>query len=225
MDSPVRTVLVTTLLAVACAVLLVGVRGIVAGAIDRNLAIDEKRAVLDALDVRVGSGAALAQAAPAAVEDAFARFVRQERGTPGQEQEFDVFDYVVDGTVRGLAIRTFGRGLWGEMRGFVALNPRQAGEDSWPVRGLVVYGDDETPGLGKRVRDEAFKARFRASAGKVVPGLQILKGEGNAAGPLQVDGITAATVTTQGIQGMIDRAVAWYAAGGRQDADGVAHGG
>jgi Na+-transporting NADH:ubiquinone oxidoreductase subunit NqrC len=219
-----RTVLMTTLVAVVCAVLLVGVRGVVSASVDRNLLIDEQRAVLDALDVRE-SGVALAWGSAAAVEDAFVRFVRKDRGAAGIEQEFDVFTYMVGSETRGVAIRVFGRGLWGEIRGFVALDPRPPGAERWPVRGLVIYRDEETPGLGKRMRDDDFKARFRTAAGKLVPGLRILKGEGSASGPLEVDGITAATITTQGVQGLIDRAVAWYAGEAGVASGESAHGG
>jgi|GEM_PF-1559753 len=211
MDSPLRTIIATTLIGAICAVLLVGVRGIVVASINRNLSIDEQRAILDALYVYDENGDPAASASAEKVEDLYNRYVEKIHGEPGLEQEFDVFRYIEDDVVNGTAIRVFGKGLWGEMRGFLALDPREAGVERWTVRGLVIYMDDETPGLGKRIRDKDFKERFRSAARKLVPGLQVLKGEGQAEGSLEVDGLTSATITGQGVQGMIDRAIEWYA--------------
>jgi Na+-transporting NADH:ubiquinone oxidoreductase subunit C len=211
MDSPLRTIIATTLIGAICAVLLVGVRGIVVASINRNLSIDEQRAILDALYVYDENGDPAASASAEKVEDLYNRYVEKIHGEPGLEQEFDVFRYMEENAVRGTAIRVFGKGLWGEMRGFLALDPRETGVEKWTVRGLVIYMDDETPGLGKRIRDKDFKERFRSVARKLVPGLQVLKGEGQAEGPLEVDGLTSATITGQGVQGMIDKAIEWYA--------------
>lgn len=211
MDSPLKTILATTVIAAICAVLLVGIRGVVVASINRNLAIDEQRAILDALaipDERNGN-AALAPAVD--VERYYNDYVRKVNGEEGAEQEFDVYRYVVDGMVKGTAIRVFGKGLWGEMRGFLAVDPRDAGAGKWTVRGLVFYRDEETPGLGKRIRDDDFKGRFRSEMGKLVPGLKVLKSEGMAKGHQEVDGMTSATITGQGVEEMIDRAIEWYA--------------
>jgi len=210
-DSPIKTILATTFIAAICAVLLVGVRSLVIANTNRNLAIDEQRAILDALDIRDPAGDEAATASAEEVERYYNTYVQKIHGERGLEQEFDVFRYVFDEEVKGTAIRVFGKGLWGEMRGFLALEPKQAGQEHWSVRGLVIYMDDETPGLGKRIRDTEFKARFRTATGKLVPGLEVLKSEGIAEGSLEVDGLTAATITAQGVQGMIDKAIEWYA--------------
>ncbi len=211
MASPLRTILATTFIAAICAVLLVGVRGVVIANINRNLSIDEQRAILDALDIRDPKGGEAATASAEEVENYYNTYVRKIHGEEDLEQEFDVFRYVFDQEVKGTAIRVFGKGLWGEMRGFLAVEPKQTGQERWTVRGLVIYMDEETPGLGKRIRDAEFKARFRTAMGKLAPGLEMLKSEGIAEGSLQVDGLTAATITAQGVQGMIDKAIEWYA--------------
>jgi Na+-transporting NADH:ubiquinone oxidoreductase subunit NqrC len=209
-DSPLKTIVATTAIAAICAVLLVGVRGVVIASINRNLAIDEQRAILDALDIPDDSGGKAALAPASEVERYYRSYVRKVHGEEGVEQEFDVFRFVADEVVEGTAIRSFGKGLWGEMRGFVAVDPRAPGVKEWTVRGLVFYFDDETPGLGKRIRDEDFKARFRSAMGKLVPGLKVLKTEGMAEGPFEVDGMTSATITGQGVEEMINKAIEWY---------------
>ena len=211
MDSPLKTIVATVVIAAICAVLLVGIRGVVLASINRNLSIDEQRAILDALDIRDQQGGEVATAPAVDVERYYNENVQKVHGEEGVEQEFDVYRYVVDGMVKGTAIRVFGKGLWGEMRGFLAVDPRKAGAAKWTVRGLVFYRDEETPGLGKRIRDEDFKSRFRSAMGKLVPGLKVLKAEGMASGPQEVDGMTSATITGQGVQKMIDKAIEWYA--------------
>ena len=211
MDSPLKTVLATIVIAAICAVLLVGIRNVVIASINRNLAIDEQRAILDALDIPDEQGGKAAFAPAVDVERYYHDSVQKVGGDEGVEQEFDVYRYVEEGVVKGTAIRVFGKGLWGEMRGFLAVDPREAGASKWTVRGLVYYRDEETPGLGKRIRDEDFKSRFRSAMGKLVPGLKVLKTEGMAAGPQEVDGMTSATITGQGVEEMIDKAIEWYA--------------
>jgi Na+-transporting NADH:ubiquinone oxidoreductase subunit C len=210
-DSPLKTIVATTVIAAICAVLLVGIRNVVIASINRNLAIDEQRAILDALAVPDEQGGKAAMAPAVDVERYNHDYVQKVGGEEGVEQEFDVYRYVVDGVVKGTAVRVFGKGLWGEMRGFLAVDPRDAGAAKWTVRGLVFYRDEETPGLGKRIRDDDFKSRFRSAMGKLVPGLKVLKSEGMAEGPQEVDGMTSATITGQGVEEMIDKAIEWYA--------------
>jgi Na+-transporting NADH:ubiquinone oxidoreductase subunit NqrC len=210
-DSPLKTILATIAIAAICAVLLVGIRGVVIASINRNLSIDEQRAILDALDIPGEQGGKAAFAPAVDVEGYYHDYVQKVNGEEGVEQEFDVYRYVVNGVDRGTAVRVFGKGLWGEMRGFLAVDPRKAGATKWTVRGLVFYRDEETPGLGKRIRDDDFKSRFRSAMGKLVPGLKVMKAEGMAVGPQEVDGMTSATITGQGVEEMIDKAIEWYA--------------
>ena len=102
MNSPLRTILATTFIAAICAVLLVGVRGVVIANIDRNLSIDEQRAILDALDIRDPKGGKAATASAEDVENYYNTYVQKIHGEEDLEQEFDVFrhQFVDDGKQR-----------------------------------------------------------------------------------------------------------------------------
>lgn len=94
-----------------------------------------------------------------------------------------------------------GNGLWGVMQGFVALEP-----DFKTVAGLTYYDHKETPGLGGEVDNPDWKKSWEGQlvyddGGEVA--LKVVKGpaaEGNA---YQIDGLSGATITGNGVNSMI----------------------
>ncbi|MCK9469540.1 MAG: Na(+)-translocating NADH-quinone reductase subunit C [Porticoccaceae bacterium] len=97
-----------------------------------------------------------------------------------------------------------GAGLWSTLYGFLALEA-----DLNTVAGLGFYDHAETPGLGGEVDNPLWKNRW---PGKKVYGddqdvrLTVLKGavDGSRAEAVhQVDGLSGATLTTRGVDGMI----------------------
>ena len=98
-----------------------------------------------------------------------------------------------------------GAGLWSTLYGFLALEA-----DLNTVAGLGFYEHAETPGLGGEVDNPLWKNRW---PGKKVYGddqevrLTVLKGavdSSRAEAVHQVDGLSGATLTTRGIDGMIE---------------------
>ena len=105
--------------------------------------------------------------------------------------------------VRGIVLPIEGYGLWGTLYGYLALE-----SDTRTVRGITFYQHKETPGLGGEVDNPRWKALF---AGRLAfdenwePLLALKKG---AAGtpeedPYQVDGLSGATITSNGVTNMI----------------------
>lgn len=92
-----------------------------------------------------------------------------------------------------------GYGLWGILYGFLALEG-----DADTVKGLAFYELKETPGLGAEVRNPRWTAlwpgkKIYADDGEV--GLRVVKGRG--AGEYQVDGLAGATLTSRGVDNLI----------------------
>ena len=54
-----------------------------------------------------------------------------------------------------MAVEFEGPGLWGPIKGFLAL-----GADAETIRGLTFYEQEETPGLGGEIASESFRRQF-----------------------------------------------------------------
>ena len=102
-----------------------------------------------------------------------------------------------------IAMRFAGPGLWGPIKGFLALNPKMT-----KIRGITFYEQEETPGLGGEIATPSFRDKFvglsiRDRAGK--PGI-IIKSGGEPA-PNKIDGISGATMTCDKVQQMLNAAI------------------
>ena len=100
-----------------------------------------------------------------------------------------VYAWRQNGTVRGYAVPFTGAGLWGTIRGFLAVSP-----DLGTVLGLTFVEQNETPGLGGRIDEAFYKEQFR--------GVQIDPESGfayGAAGGGQLDAIAGATSTSRAV--------------------------
>ncbi len=94
-----------------------------------------------------------------------------------------------------------GKGLWSTLYGFLSVAP-----DGNTVRGLRFYEHAETPGLGDKIDDPTWQAQWE--------GLQLLGADGNpqvevvrgmapAGTTHQVDGLSGATLTGNGVENLV----------------------
>lgn len=93
-----------------------------------------------------------------------------------------------------------GQGLWGLMRGFLALQG-----DGNTIVGLSFYEHSETPGLGGEVDNPRWKAQWD---GKMVyaddpmqPQIQLVKG--GADSEYEADALSGATLTSRGVTNLL----------------------
>jgi Na+-transporting NADH:ubiquinone oxidoreductase subunit C len=101
--------------------------------------------------------------------------------------------------VRLVVLPVEGVGMWGTVYGFIALEP-----DGNTVRGLSYYDQKETPGLGGEISNPKWQALWNGR--KVYnehwePSLVVIKGRAGPADqdPWRVDGISGATITSNGV--------------------------
>ncbi|MDH3591779.1 MAG: FMN-binding protein, partial [Planctomycetota bacterium] len=90
---------------------------------------------------------------------------------------------------------------WSTMRAYVALD-----RDLATIRGFSVYSHEETAGLGAEVDDPKWKARWpgkRLFDAAGVYRLTLAKGAADPASVYEVDGISGASVTTEGIENLL----------------------
>lgn len=109
--------------------------------------------------------------------------------------------YVVesDEQIETIVVPVSGYGLWGILYGFLALEG-----DANTVKGLAFYELKETPGLGAEVRNPRWTALWPGKKvydeqGEV--SLRVVKGQGS--GDYQIDGLSGATLTSRGVDDLI----------------------
>lgn len=101
------------------------------------------------------------------------------------------------GELQSIVLPIYGKGLWSTLYGYLALDA-----DARTVKGITFYEHAETPGLGGEVENEKWKAQWR---GKIVvdgsgsPVVEVTK-PGLASEDYQVDGLSGATITSNGVE-------------------------
>ncbi|MBK22715.1 MAG: Na(+)-translocating NADH-quinone reductase subunit C [Halobacteriovorax sp.] len=110
-----------------------------------------------------------------------------------------------NGVIKQIVLPVNGKGLWSTLYGFMVL-----GTDTKTVLGLGFYQHGETAGLGGEVDNPKWKAQW---AGKVAfdndwnPVLKVVKGgvvEGTSTSQHEVDGLSGATITGNGVTGLVN---------------------
>ena len=104
------------------------------------------------------------------------------------------------GKIETIVLPVYGKGLWSTLYGFLALDG-----DGKTVKGITFYEHGETPGLGGEVDNPKWKALWPGteainSEGQVV--LDVAK-PGNATQDNQVDGLSGATITSNGVENTV----------------------
>ncbi|MFH7565481.1 Na(+)-translocating NADH-quinone reductase subunit C [Oceanimonas smirnovii] len=103
-----------------------------------------------------------------------------------------------NGELDSIILPVHGQGLWSTMYAFVAVAP-----DGNTIKGITYYEQGETPGLGGEVENPNWRAQF---VGKKLfdengkPALRVVKGGAPQGAPSSVDGLSGATLTSDGVQ-------------------------
>ena len=123
----------------------------------------------------------------------------------GQRPRFVPVYLVMDGeNIEQIILPVYGKGLWSTMLGYLALAP-----DGNTIKGLRFYSHAETPGLGDQMDKEPWRALW---VGKLVygsgdePEIRVVRGPvpAGAANPEHlIDGMSGATLTGNGISGLV----------------------
>ena len=114
---------------------------------------------------------------------------------------YTIYQSSENNEVTGYAIPIAGKGLWGTMYGYFAIEP-----DAETVKGITFYKHKETPGLGAEVDKDWFKNNFIGKKltdknGELVS-IEVVKGYVSKTDPdalHKVDGISGATITGSGL--------------------------
>ena len=93
-----------------------------------------------------------------------------------------------------------GYGLWGTLYGYISL-----ASDLNTINGIEFYEHKETPGLGAEVENEEWKNIWK---GKILynkdGGVELKVVKGASSNEYEVDGLSGATLTSNGVSNMIE---------------------
>ena len=121
----------------------------------------------------------------------------------GLKKYYPLYIYTDPKTSRKLyAIHVSGKGLWSTIKGYMALE-----DDLSTIFGIVFYENQETPGLGAEVAKAWFQDKFKGKKwfenGKINK-FRIIK-PGGQLDDHTIDGITAATLTCNGVDAFLNQ--------------------
>ncbi len=137
------------------------------------------------------------------VLDEFEKIEQLEASTSRGEKT--VYVARQEGQITHYIFPVTGKGLWSTMRGFLALS-----SDFKTVMGMGFYEHGETPGLGGEITNPAWLAQFKGKQAydeSLNVRLEVIKGSvepDSVAAAYQVDGLSGATLTTRGVDDMIE---------------------
>lgn len=225
-NTPAYTFGFALMICVVCSFFLALVSEGLRGRKELNVALDMKKNILKAVDLREPLGSrATSKDVVKKYNDKIQEIVidRQGQVVPGKttrdirdgEGLYPVYQYKEGDKILAYAFPIVGKGLWSTLYGYLSLEP-----DAKTVRGITFYQHGETPGLGAEIDQSWFQNNFKGKkiwddkAGQLHP-VAVAKGlvEGQFSGDKEnfyVDGISGATMTSKGVTEMVSRELQKY---------------
>lgn len=123
-------------------------------------------------------------------------------GIKHREPVARVFLVMHEGHVEQIVLPVYGKGLWSTLYGFLSLDA-----DTRTVHGLTFYEQGETPGLGGEVENPVWKAKWvgkEALNADYQPQIDVVKGTAKPGSDNEIDGLSGATITSNGVQGLVN---------------------
>ncbi len=227
-ESPTKTIIVALLLSLVCSVVVSTAAIKLKPIQQKNQALDKKRNILVAAGMMEEKSSASVEELFSQIESKYvdlttgefvevpAKFdqrkaakdptmnvaltAEQDLGGIGARSKIaHVYIVKKDGQLDSIILPIHGKGLFSTLYGFIALD-----KDLKTVKGIKYYEHGETPGLGGEVDNSNWLAKW---PGKQVldangePVLTLVKSDANSAN--EVDALSGATWTTNGVQNMI----------------------
>jgi len=132
----------------------------------------------------------------------------RDKTRPEEDRQYPLFVASIDGSKK-YVIPVVGSGLWGPIWGYVAID-----EDKSTIFGATFDHKTETPGLGAEIKQSFFYEQYESesiSENGVYKTIKVVKdGSGKEPNNFKVDGITGGTITSKGVEEMVDRTLQVY---------------
>lgn len=127
-----------------------------------------------------------------------------------EDKDYPLFIATIDGK-KAYVIPVVGKGLWGPVWGNICLD-----EDMQTIKGASFDHKTETPGLGAEIKQDFF---IKGWIGEKVSDenmdflkFEVVKDKSGSKKESKVDGITGGTITSKGVEEMVNRCLLPYIA-------------
>lgn len=130
----------------------------------------------------------------------------RDKTLPAEKRRYPLYVADLEGE-KVYIIPMVGKGLWGPIWGNIAIQ-----SDKATIYGAKFAHKTETPGLGAEINQPIFYNQFTAetiSEGGEFSPIKVVK-DGSGSAPHKVDGITGGTITSKGVEEMVNRTLAVY---------------
>ena len=169
---------------------------------DVNVALDKKKQILAALNIRdLSDSEAEAKYSEVVLDNDNNKQAFLLNSGDYKAGNYKVYECQVGGEKK-YVVPVYGMGLWGAIWGYVAVNA-----DGNTVYGAYFNHDSETAGLGAEIKDsKAWQDKFigkKIYSSDGTPALKVVKSSELKNAESEVDGITGATLTSNGVSDML----------------------
>lgn len=137
--------------------------------------------------------------------------IKEQADKPARDRLYPVFVYTSEGGAHKYIVPVRGKGLWGPIWGYLAFEP-----DFNTIAGAIYDHAKETPGLGAEINTDWFEEEF---IGKKIfndedefVSVSVLKSADTSNNPHAVDAISGGTITSNGLDDMLEDYLAGYEA-------------
>lgn len=198
-NSNTYTIIYSAILVVIVAFLLAFVSQSLKEKQDKNVALDTKKQILYSLNIRGLDD-------DAASEKYDSVIVKIDSIGEGKERVPYIYYAKIDGKEK-YVLPMKGMGLWGGISGFLSIN-----DDKQTVYGAYFNHESETAGLGAEIKDsQSWQEKFQNKKLFGADGQPALSVEKKVEDPsTQVDAVTGATLTSDGVSNMIRETIRKY---------------
>ncbi len=213
------TLIYMTIMIVIVSLLLSITSGALKGRQNENIKLDKKKQILSSLPIIDLSTGDAAEIYASTIKEfnilnAEGEMVKQldpvnDFEYKAAEGEYPIYIAEVEGATKYI-IPLNGKGLWGAIWGYIALNDNRN-----TVYGVFFAHASETPGLGSNIVTDGFRNPF---VGKEIikngefASIAIMKAGQKAVGQDQVDALSGGTVTSKGVEAMLQSSLVNYTA-------------
>ncbi|MEX1377197.1 MAG: FMN-binding protein [Eubacteriales bacterium] len=180
----VYTIVFMLIISAVFALLLASANAYFLPKIQENELLDERVAILYVFDIDQSGS-------PEEILDRFEKNVSETI-----IEGIDLYEYTsADKKAIAYAVPFTGAGLWGSISGYMGVT-----DDFKQITGLVFTDQSETPGLGGRIDELAYREQFKD--------LRIKEGKPLAYGEDGIDAITGATLTSNSVLRILNELLA-----------------
>lgn len=124
-----------------------------------------------------------------------------------EDRLYPIFEANKDGE-KLFVLPVVGKGLWGPIWGYLAI-----ADDYSTIKGASFDHQGETPGLGAEIKQDFFETQFKGASISKEDGsyneIKVVK-SGGSSSEQKVDGITGGTITSKGVEEMVNRTMKVY---------------